>query len=198
MRMLRVFALLNIILGLAVISVPLEFYGVMKDIFDAISPPPFDFAIARKFILILGLPAAIFFLNALMLLLIERETITKIELVSESGRLLGRAKKIRMRREALARVHSIETSRGEEIKKEDILSAGESIIVRARDEELQGKEVYSDAGEFLGSVVEKITHEGGEVIAIKVQKKDKITEIPINNVEMLGEVIVVKAGLGFL
>lgn len=193
MRMLRVFALLNIVLGLAIISLPLEFYGVMKEIFDGLSPPPFDFAIVRKFIFILGLPAMVFFLNAIMLLLIERETITKVEVITQSGRLLGRARRIKMRREALERVHAIETTRGEEIKREDILSAGENIIVRAREEELNGKEVYSDAGEFLGNVVEKVSYEGGKATAIKVQKKDNVREIPLEDIEMLGEVILVKA-----
>jgi len=194
--MLRVFALLNIILGLAVISLPLEFYGVMKQIFDGISPPPFDLAIVRKFVFILGLPAIVFFLNAVILLLIERETVTRIELISESGRLLGRARRIKIRREAperLSRIHAIETSRGEEIRREDILSAGENIIVRAREEELSGKEVYSDAGEFLGNVVEKVSYEGGKATAIKVQKKDLFIEIPLEELEVIGEVIVVKA-----
>lgn len=193
MRMLRVFALLNIILGLAIVSVPLEFYGVMKDIFDGLSPPPFDFGIARKFVFILGLPAMVFFLNAVMLLLIERETITKVEVITQSGRLLGRARRIKMRREALERIHAIETTKGEEIKREDILSAGENIIVRAREEELSGKEVYSDAGEFLGNVVEKVSYEGGKAAAIKVQRKEVVKEIPLEDIEMLGEVILVKA-----
>jgi sporulation protein YlmC with PRC-barrel domain len=80
-----------------------------------------------------------------------------------------------------------------EVEKEDIVAIDDAVIVKLPENEFEEKEVYSEAGEFLGYVKNVSSDEAGEVTGIIVQKKDVKSEIPIAEVLSVEKIIIVKA-----
>ncbi len=90
-------------------------------------------------------------------------------------------------------IESIETEKDRSIKKGEILAIDDTIIVKEPKDEFEGKEVYSEVGDFLGYVRDVKTDDSGEVFSIGVEKRDIQREIAVEDVLSVENVIIIKA-----
>jgi sporulation protein YlmC with PRC-barrel domain len=192
MRQLRAIIVVFLLLGILSLSIPLRFYGLMSSIYGSMTPAPFNFTVVRTLTVVFALPAITLILVGIALYFVveKLERVAELEVIRESGEDLGRVKKIRVEDDE---VKSYVTEEDREIGKEDILAVDDAVIVKLPDNEFDQKEVYSEAGEFLGYVTEVLSDDSGEVSAIIVEKKEKKREIPIDDVLSVESIIIVKA-----
>jgi sporulation protein YlmC with PRC-barrel domain len=192
MRQLRALIVLCLLLGLASLSIPLRFYGLMSSIYGSLTPEPFNFAVVRTLTIIFALPPITLILVgiALYLVVIKLEKVAELEVIRESGEVMGRVKKVRMEDE---NVESFLTEEDREIERDDILAVDDAVIVKLPENEFEEKEVYSEVGEFLGYVKDVKSDALGDITAIEVQKKDEKREIRIGDILSVDKVIIVKA-----
>ncbi|MFQ5800340.1 MAG: PRC-barrel domain-containing protein [Candidatus Hydrothermarchaeales archaeon] len=191
MRQLRAIIVVSILLGIISLSIPLRFYGVMSSIFGSLTPPPFDFAVVRTFTFVFALPAITLILMGIALYYVmeKLEKVAELEVIRESGEVMGHLKKVRVEE---GEVESFVVDEGKEIGKEDILAVDDTIIVKMPENEFEGKEVYTEVGEFLGYVKDVKVDENEEPVSIEVEKKDKKIEINVRDVVSTENVVIVK------
>lgn len=191
MRQLRAIIVVSILLGIISLSIPLRFYGVMSSIFGSLTPPPFDFAVVRTFTFVFALPAITLILMGIALYYVmeKLEKVAELEVIRESGEVMGYLKKVRVEE---GEVESFVVDEGKEIGKEDILAVDDTIIVKMPENEFEGKEVYTEVGEFLGYVKDVEVDENEEPVSIEVEKKDKKIEINVRDVVSTENVVIVK------
>ncbi len=192
MRQLRAIILVSVALGLISLSIPIRFYGTMSGIFGSLSPAPFDFSVVRTFTFIFALPAITLLLLgiAVYYITLKLERVAELEVLRETGEARGTLKKIRVVDEE---IESIETEKDRSIKKGEILAIDDTIIVKEPKDEFEGKEVYSEVGDFLGYVRDVKTDDSGEVFSIGVEKRDIQREIAVEDVLSVENVIIIKA-----
>jgi sporulation protein YlmC with PRC-barrel domain len=192
MRQLRAIIVISIVVGVISLTIPLRFYGVMSSIFGTLTPAPFNFTVVRTLTIVLALPAVTLILMGIALYYVveKLEKVAELEVIRESGEALGRLKKVRVEDE---KVESFVTEKDREIDKEDVLAIDDTVIVKLPENEFEEKEVYSDAGEFLGYVKDVKSDAYGDVAALEVKKKDKTLEIPIEDVLNVDKIVIVKA-----
>lgn len=192
MKQLRALIVVCLLLGVLSLSIPLKFYGLMSSIFGTMTPAPFNFTVVRTLSLVFALPAITLILVAIALYFVveKLERVAELEVILESGEDLGRVKKIRVKDDE---IKSYVTEDDREIRKDDVLAVDDAVIVKLADNEFETKEVYSEAGEFIGYVTKVRCDDSEEVCAITVEKKEKKREIGIDNVLSVESIIIVKA-----
>jgi sporulation protein YlmC with PRC-barrel domain len=192
MRQLRAIIVVCLLLGILSLSIPLRFYGLMSSIYGTLTPAPFNFTVVRTLTIVFALPAITLILVAIALYFVveKLERVAELEVIRESGEDLGRVKKIRVEDDE---VKSYVTEEDREIRKDDVLAVDDAVIVKLADNEFETKEVYSEAGEFLGYVIEVRSDDSGEISGIVVEKKEKKRDIPIADVLSVESIIIVKA-----
>jgi len=191
MRQLRAIIVLCILLGLLSITIPLRFYGTMSRIFGTLTPPPFNFSVVRTLTFMFALPSITLLLMALALyyIVMKLERVAELEVIRESGEMVGAVKKVRMEG---GKLDSLLLRDEREVEREEILAIDDSVIVKLPENEFTGKEVYSEVGEFLGYVRGVETEEDGAVRAIKVERKGEMRRIDVGEVLSAGKVVIVK------
>lgn len=182
----------SIILGVISLTIPLKFYGVMSSIFGSLTPAPFNFSVVRTLTIVFALPAITLILMgvALYYVVLKFERVAELEVIRESGESLGYVKTVKVEDD---KIESFVTDRDKEIESEDILAMDDAIIVKLPENDFEEKEVYNEVGGFLGYVKGVKTNEADEISSIEVVKKDKKTEIGIEDVLSVEAVIIVKA-----
>jgi sporulation protein YlmC with PRC-barrel domain len=192
MRQLRAIIVVCLLLGILSLTIPLRFYGLMSSIYGSLTPAPFNFTVVRTLTIVFALPAITLILVGIALYFVveKLERVAEFEVIRESGEDLGRVKKIRVEDDE---VKSYVTEEDREIRKDDVLAVDDAVIVKLADNEFETKEVYSEAGEFLGYVTEVRSDDSGEISAIVVEKKEKKREIAITDVLSVESIIIVKA-----
>jgi sporulation protein YlmC with PRC-barrel domain len=191
MRQLRAIIVISILLGLISLTIPIRFYGTMSSIFGTLAPKPFNFAVVRTLTFVFALPAITLILMGIAIYyIVERlDRMAELEVIRESGEVLGHVKKVRVEDEGL---ETLVTERDREIEKDDILAIDDAVIVRLPENEYVEKEVYSERGEFLGYVKNVESDVSGEVAALVVKKKDKKIVINVADVLNVEKIIIVK------
>lgn len=192
MRQLRALIVISFLLGILTLSIPLNFYGLMKGIYSSMSPPPFSPSVMITYAIVFALPSITLILLAISLYYVVKklEKVAELEIIRESGESLGRVKKVRMDDEGF---DSFLTEADREVEKEDILAIDNAVLVKLPDNEFEEKEVYNETGEFLGYVKTVLSNERGEVAGILVKKRDQESEIKIDDILSVGKVIIVKS-----
>jgi len=192
MRQLRAIIVISILLGLASLTIPLRFYGLMSRIYGSLTPAPFNFAVVRTLTLVFALPAITLILMgvALYYIVMKLERVAELEVIRESGESLGHLKKGSVSKGAIS---SYLTDEDREIEKKDVLAVDDAVIVKLPENEFEEKEVYSEAGEFLGYVKGGKNDAFGDISAIEVVKKDRSIDIRVEDVLSVEKVIIVKA-----
>lgn len=192
MRQLRVLVLVCILLGLFSLSFPLKFYGVMSGIFGSLSPAPFDFSVVKTFTFIFALPAITLILLgvALYFITVKLENVAELEVIRESGERIGGLKKVRIDEDV---IESFVTDEEEVIEKEEVAGVDDAVMVKMSENEYEGKEVYSEVGEFLGYVKNVITDEHEVITSLEVEKKGQMTEVRESDVLSAENVVIVRA-----
>jgi sporulation protein YlmC with PRC-barrel domain len=191
MRQLRAIVAVSIILGVISLSIPLRFYGIMSGIYDSLTPPPFNFAVVRTFTFVFALPAITLILMGIALYYVveKLERVAELEVITKRGAGVGRLKKIRLEEDE---VESIVVEGGREIEKEDVVAVDDTIIVKTSAGEFEGKEVYTEVGEFLGYVKNVKVDENEEPVTLEVEKKDKKVDRSVDDVISADMVVIVK------
>jgi len=191
MRQLRVLAVLSVFLGVVSLSIPLSFYTKMSRIYGTLDPAPFNFAVARTFAIVFALPAITLIIMGLSLyyILEELEKIGSYRSPSNDGgsRTHSRLSEIK---DTSQKNYLLEE---DEVQESDIISIGDDTVVNLPSNEFDKKEIYSEAGEFLGYAKNVSIDSDGDVISFDAVKKDLLKEIQINDVLSVGKVIIVKA-----
>ncbi len=192
MRQLRALVLICILLGLFSLSFPLKFYGVMSGIFGSLSPAPFDFSVVRTFTFIFALPAVTLLLLgvALYYITVKLERVAELEVIRESGERIGGLKKVRIDENV---IKSFVTDEEEVIDKDEIMGVDDAVVVKVPENEYEGKEVYSEVGEFLGYVKSVITDDNGIMRSLEVEKKGRLSEIRASDILSSENVVIVRA-----
>ena len=192
MRELRAIIVVCILLGIISLTIPLRFYGTMSSIFGSLTPEPFNFSVVRTLTFVFALPSITLILMGVALYYVveKLKRVAELEVIRETGEVLGHVKKIKVEDEA---VSSFVLESGREIERKDVLAVNNKVIVKMPENEFVDKEVYNESGDFLGYVKNAQSDESGEVAFIEVQRKDKKTEIPVEDVLSVGTVIIVRA-----
>jgi sporulation protein YlmC with PRC-barrel domain len=157
----------------------------MSRIFGTLTPAPFNFTVVRTLAFVFALPAITLILMGISLYFVVKklERVAELQVIRESGEVLGSVKKVKVEDDHL---ESFVLEGDREVEKEDIVAIDDAVM-------FEEKEVYSEAGEFLGYVKNVSSDEAGEVTGIIVQKKDVKSEIPIAEVLSVEKIIIVKA-----
>lgn len=192
MKELRAIIVICILLGVASLSIPLRFYGVMSSIYGSLTPPPFNFSVVRTLTIVFTLPALTLIIMGVALYYVEEKLkkVAELEVIRESGETIGRVKKVRIEDE---KVESFITEEDRRIDKEDVLAIDDAVIVKLPQNEFEQKEVYNEVGDFLGYVRDVKSDEAENIASILVEKKGKSVEIPVREILSVEKVIIVKA-----
>ncbi len=192
MKQLRAIIVVCLLLGAASLILPLKFYGLMSGIYGSLTPAPFNFTVVRTLTIVFALPGITLLLMGVALYFVHEKLkrAADLEVIRESGEDLGRVKKIRVKDDEIA-AYVTETDR--EILNEDVLAVDDAVIVKLPDNEFEQKEVYSEAGEFLGYVTEACSNEAGDITSIVVERRGNRKEISSDDVLSVESIIIVKA-----
>ncbi|HDH28913.1 MAG TPA: hypothetical protein ENH13_07245 [Euryarchaeota archaeon] len=192
MRQLRAIIVVCLLLGAASLILPLKFYGLMSGIYGSLTPAPFNFTVVRTLTIVFALPGITLLLVAVALYFVleKLERAADLEVIGEGGEDLGRVKKIRVEEDMLA---GFVTEEDMEISKEDVLAVDDAVMVKLPDNEFEKKEVYSEAGEFLGYVTKACSDDAGDITSIVVERRGVRKEISSDDVLSVESVVIVKA-----
>jgi len=192
MKQLRAIIVICLLLGASSLLLPLKFYGLMSGIYGSLTPAPFNFTVVRTLTIVFALPGVTLLLvaAALYFVLEKLERTADLEVIGAGGEDLGRVKKIRMEEDEIA---GYVTESDREISKDDVLAVDDAVIVKLPDNEFEQKEVYSEAGEFLGYVSNVSSNENGDITAIVVERRGVRKEISSDDVLSVESVVIVKA-----
>ncbi|MBI5252846.1 MAG: PRC-barrel domain-containing protein [Euryarchaeota archaeon] len=199
MRLIQLIGLINIGVGAAAFSVPLEFSSTTAGLFTSAVPPPFTMDAIQTLTYLLFIPGAILVLNGVALLLLGTKIrgVAELKVFSEAGEFMGRVKGVEVK-EGKAEKLELE-GREEVLPREELSAAGEVLI--AKEERAEGKvrhefvgrEVYTQLGEYLGTVESVFLDDKGNVADFTVLRGENRRIIKFSDVDATDGAIIVKS-----
>ncbi len=197
MRVIRIIGILNVVLGVAFAFVPLKFFSLVRAVFSSSIQPPFGWGAVWTITLLLWIPSISLIISGAALILIETKLVKvpEYEVYTETGRFLGRVKKVKAP-DGTVESFVVDEEEGEEVVlTEDVLAGDDVVLVkeeRTKRNPLVGKEVYTEKGEFLGYVKEVILDSDDDVKEIEVGRGEFNTTVNKEDILSTDRVVLVK------
>lgn len=199
MRLIQLIGLINIGVGAVAFSVPLEFSSSARSLFTSAVPPPFSMDAIQTLTYLLFIPGAILVLNGVALLLLGTKIrgVAELKVFSEAGEFMGRVKGVEVKE---GRAEKLELEGREEVlPREELSAAGEVLIAKEESaegkvrHEFVGKEVYTQLGEYLGTVESVFLDDKGNVADFTVLRGENRRIIKFSDVDATDGAIIVKS-----
>jgi len=197
MRVIRIIGILNVVLGVAFAFVPLKFFSLVRAVFSSSIQPPFGWGAVWTVTLLLWIPSISLIISGAALILIEEKLVKvpEYDVYTETGRFLGRVKKVKAP-DGTVESFVVDEEEGEEVVlTEDVLAGDDVVLVkeeRTKRHSLIGKEVYTEKGEFLGYVKEVILDSDDDVKEIEVGRGEFNTTVNKEDIISTDRVVLVK------
>ncbi|MEE8358854.1 MAG: PRC-barrel domain-containing protein [Candidatus Hydrothermarchaeales archaeon] len=197
MRVIRIIGIVNVVLGVAFAFVPIKFFNLVRSIFSSSIQPPFGWGAVWTVALLLWIPSISLIISGTALILIEKKLIKvpEYEVYTETGRFLGRVKRVKAP-EGTIESFVVDEEEGEEVVlTEDVLAGDDVVLVkeeRTKRHSLVEKEVYTEKGEFLGYVKEVILGPDDDVKEIEVGRGEFNTTVNKEDILSMDRVVLVK------
>jgi sporulation protein YlmC with PRC-barrel domain len=203
MKIFQTIGAVNVTVGVLWLIAPLKFYSAAMSLFTPEISPPFDTGAVTTVTFLLLLPALLFILNGVTILVMGQrfDKIPELKVFTETGEYKGRIEGLE---EIEGEIDRFLIEGDDEIKdKDDILSVDDVVIVKddlgpeipssggVRHEYI-GTEVYNKKGEYFGVVESVSLDENQEITEFLVLRGDSKKIIKAVDVESDTDVIIIK------
>ena len=205
MKIFQTIGAVNIFIGVVWLMAPLKFYSAAMALFTPEISPPFDTGAVTTVTLLLLLPALLFILNGVTIMVMgERfDRVPELRVFKESGAYVGRVEALE---EINGEIEKFLVDGDEDIRgKEDILAMDDVIIVKDEVDDIEsvssgrvrhgyiGTEVYNKKGEYFGIVESVSLDENQNITEFLVLRGDSKKIIRAADVESDDDVIIIKS-----
>jgi sporulation protein YlmC with PRC-barrel domain len=204
MRLFQTIGAVNIFIGVVWLMAPVKFYSAAMQLFTPEISPPFDAGAVHTVTFLLLLPALLFILNgvAIVVMGLKFDRVPELRVFKETGEYVGRVEGLE---ELGGDIERFLVEGDEEVKeKDDILAVDDVIIVKddlgpeitssegVRHEYI-GTEVYNKKGEYFGIIESVSLDENQNITEFLVLRGESKKIIKAADVESDNDVIIIKS-----
>ena len=205
MKLFQTIGAINIIIGAVWLLAPVKFYSAAMQLFTPEVSPPFDAGAVHTVTFLLLLPALLFILNgvAIVIMGLKFDRVPELRVFKETGEYVGRVEGLE---EIGGDIERFLVEGEEDIKeKDDILAMDDVIIIKddAIDtesvspegvrHEFIGIEVYNKNGEYFGIVESVSLDENQNITEFLVLRGESKRIIKAGDIESDNDVIIIKS-----
>jgi sporulation protein YlmC with PRC-barrel domain len=204
MRLFQTVGAINIFIGAVWLLAPVKFYSAAMELFTPEVSPPFDVGAVHTVTFLLLLPALLFILNGVTIVImgLKFDRVPELRVFKETGEYLGRVEGLE---EMGGDIERFLVEGDEDIKeKDDILAVDDVIIVKddlgpeitsseGIRHEYIGTEVYDKKGEYFGVVESVSLDENQNITEFLVLRGESKKIIKAADVESDNDVIIIKS-----